>query len=47
MKTEYDGLHQDIPIARSVAHEHHDPKLRLNDIGILHLKHDVKFSGEI
>lgn len=41
-----DSPHQDILIARSVAHEYHEPSLKLNDIGILHLQHDAEFSGK-
>lgn len=40
-----DSRHQDIPVARSVPHEHHEPSLKLNDIGMVHLQYDVEFTG--
>lgn len=42
-----DEPHRDYAIARSVAHEHHEPFHKINDIGILHLEEDVDFSGKI
>lgn len=47
LRTEDDGPHQDIPIARSVAHEQYDPVWKFNDIAMLHLERDVEFSGGI
>lgn len=47
LRTEDDGPHRDIPIARAIAHERHDPVWKLNDIAMLHLERDVEFSGGI
>lgn len=41
-----DGIHQDIVVAHAVKHEQHEPNLKFNDIGIIHLERDVEFSGK-
>lgn len=38
--------HQDVVIARSVPHKEFDPEMKLNDIAIIYLSRDVKFTGE-
>lgn len=47
LRNEDDGPHQDIPIARSVSHEHYNSATFLNDIAMIHLERDVEFSGEL
>lgn len=40
-----DAQRQDVRIALAEPHENHDDVLKLNDIAVLHLYHDVKFTG--
>lgn len=40
-----DGIHQDILVSHAIKHEQHEPNLKFNDIGIIHLTHDIEFSG--
>lgn len=43
LQTEDDGLHEDVLVARAVK----NPSPAINDIGIIHLERDVKFSGGV
>lgn len=38
---------EDVEIDRFVPHPEYDSKLQLNDIAIVHLEHDVKFTGKL
>lgn len=46
MSTTTDGDHQDIPVDHVVKHEEFDFVHMINDIAIIHLTHDVEFTGE-
>ena len=40
-----DGPHEDIAIARFLAHKEFDNFLWINDIGMIYLERDVQFTG--
>lgn len=42
-----DGKHIDVGIARIESHNHSTSYLKINDIGIVYLKHDVEFTGDL
>lgn len=45
--TEDDGATDDVEIAHVVPHPEYDSELQLNDIAIVHLKHDIEFTGKL
>lgn len=45
-RTESDGPHQDIKIADYETHSDHDDFIKINDIAMIYLEHDVEFTGE-
>lgn len=46
--TTSDGVHQDdIRVVRSDAHSHFDKDVMIDDIAILHLARDIRFSGKM
>lgn len=45
--TTSDGDHQDVSIDHVVKHEKYDDFKMINDVAIVHLAHDVDFTGSI
>lgn len=45
--TTSDGAHQDVAIDHVVKHEKFDRKHMINDMAIVHLAHDVDFTGKL
>lgn len=46
-RTTKDGEHQDIPITYQKSHEDFSRKLKIHDISMVYLAHDVKFNGKL
>lgn len=44
--TTSDGVHQDVSIDHVVKHEKYDDLHLINDIAIIHLAHDIDFTGK-
>lgn len=45
--TTTDGQHQDIRFSHHEIHEEFDSFLKINDIAMIYLDHDVEFTGEL
>lgn len=45
LRTVSDGMHEDIVIARSKKHPQYNRMLNTNDVAIITLSRDVKFTG--
>lgn len=43
--TSDDGMHQDVTIDLTLPHEDYDNDLLLNDIALIYLDYDVKYTG--